>query len=262
MSVFLLSFLVSGEAAVYFNLTALMVVVSGTVGASLLSNGYARVAEAVHRAKSAYGPAPIQERVLIAQFLRLSLNLKKQGFLKDEDRKEFPYKPLMSGLELLEDNYEQEEIREILDNEMHFFALRREGLMRIFRNMAGFAPSFGVAGSVIGLIGLLVGLGETELILKNIPIALISTLYGVVLANFFLTPLAEKIQERTQAEIMLMQIVQEGVLALSRKDEFYKVQRRLNMLVAPQERIEDSRVVRKIKKSVFKTLAPTASAAQ
>jgi chemotaxis protein MotA len=259
---FLSGFLFTGQTGVYFNITALLVVVSGTAGACLLSCGSGGLQEAFLLARAAYSEPQVSRRLLIAQFLRLSLKMKKNGFLRKEDKEELAFPPLLGGLELVEDNYAEEEIRDILGAEMHYLAVRREGGERVFRNMAAFAPSFGVAGSVIGLVGLLVGIGETDLILKNIPVALISTLYGVVLANFFLTPVAEKIRKHTEMEMTLRQIVLEGVLALTRETEFYKVQRRLNSLVRPEDRLDDEQLVRKIRGTVLGTKGIAAAPAQ
>jgi chemotaxis protein MotA len=250
-ALFLSSFLFTGQTAVYFNVTALLVVLSGTAGASLLSSGWAGLQESLGLAKDAYSAPRVSRKLLIAQLLRLSLKLKKNGFLRSEDRKELDYAPLGGGLELLEENYGEEEIREILGAEMHYLGVRNEAGERVFRNMASFAPSFGVAGSVIGLVGLLVGIGETDLILKNIPVALISTLYGVVLANFFLTPVAEKIRKHTDLELTYRRVVLEGVVALSRETDFLKLQRKLNSLVQPEDRLEDVHIVRRIKGTVF-----------
>jgi chemotaxis protein MotA len=259
---FLSSFLFTGQTGVYFNITALLVVVSGTAGACLLSSGSGGLQEAFLQARQAYSEPQVSSKLLIAQFLRLSLKLKKNGFLRKEDKEELDFLPLLGGLELIEDNYSDEEIKDILGAEMHFLAIRREGCERVFRNMAAFAPSFGVAGSVIGLVGLLVGIGETDLILKNIPVALVSTLYGVVLANFFLTPMAEKIRKQTESEMTLRQIVLEGVLALTRETEFFKVQRRLNSLVCPEDRLDDEQLVRRIRGTVLGTKIASAVPAQ
>jgi chemotaxis protein MotA len=248
---FLSSFLFTGQSGVYFNVTALLVVLSGTAGAILLSSGWAGLQESVNLAKAAYSAPQVSRKLLIAQFLRLSLKLRKNGFIRSEDRKELEYAPLAGGLELVEENYGEEEIREILGAEMHYLGVRNEAGERVFRNMASFAPSFGVAGSVIGLVGLLVGIGETDLILKNIPVALISTLYGVVLANFFLTPVAEKIRKHTETELTYRRVVLEGVVALSRETDFLKLHRKLNSLVQPEDRLEDVQLVRRIKGTVF-----------
>jgi len=84
---------------------------------------------------------------------------------------------------------------------MYFFKIRREETERILRTMAQICPAFGLVGSVVGLIGMLAGVGSTAVILATLPIALTSTLYGVILANFFLIPFAENIRIAIDSEI-------------------------------------------------------------
>ena len=85
---------------------------------------------------------------------------------------------------------------------------------RILRAIAEMSPSFGLVGSVVGLIGMLVGVGDTSVILATVPIALTSTLYGVVLSNFFFLPFAANIRERTDRELLLQKIITDGLIAI------------------------------------------------
>jgi len=143
------------------------------------------------------------------------------------------------ALELIEDNYRVSEMREILSAELHQAAARGEARERVFRSMAAYAPAYGVAGSVTGLIALLLGLGDTAVILKSIPVALVSTLYGVVAANFFFMPAAEKVRQATEQELVIHALILEGTLALSRKPNARRLARRLNSLVDPAERMSE-----------------------
>ncbi len=70
---------------------------------------------------------------------------------------------LRTGLGMLVDGYTEGEIRDSLTAEMHFFEKRRLEQQRVFRHMAQIAPAFGVVGSIVGLVGLLVGLGDTAM---------------------------------------------------------------------------------------------------
>ena len=97
----------------------------------------------------------------------------------------------------------------------YFFRLRREDSERILRSIADYFPAFGIIGSVVGLITMLGGIGDTSVILKAIPIALTSTLYGLIFANFFFLPFAATIKERTNQEILLQKIIMEGTIAIS-----------------------------------------------
>ena len=80
--------------------------------------------------------------------------------------------------------------------------------------MAELSPSFGLVGSVVGLIFMLAGIGSTASILATIPIALTSTLYGIVLANFFCVPFAGNIREQTDQESLLQKIIMNCVIAI------------------------------------------------
>jgi len=153
---------------------------------------------------------------------------------------------LQRALELIRDNYKEDEIRDILGSEAAFHIARERRHARLFRNMSSYAPSFGMAGSVIGLVGLLMGLGDTEFILKSIPIALISTLYGVVLSNFFLIPTAERLRQSLETEALLYQLVLEGAVTLVREANVHKLLTKLNALVPPEERIADPLMIKKL----------------
>lgn len=102
--------------------------------------------------------------------------------------------------------------------------------------MADVAPSFGLVGSVVGLIGMLSGQGNSDVIMATVPIALTSTLYGIVLANFILLPFASNIRERTAQELFLQKVVTEGVLAMSDDLHPRMMERKLISFLTPSAR--------------------------
>jgi len=119
---------------------------------------------------------------------------------------------------------------------MYFFKIRREETERILRTMAQICPAFGLVGSVVGLIGMLAGVGSTAVILATLPIALTSTLYGVILANFFLIPFAENIRERTHQELLLQKIIMEGIIAIDSEIKPRVLERKLKSFLTPSSR--------------------------
>jgi chemotaxis protein MotA len=240
-------FFFSGQAHIYFNATALLVVFTGTLGAALLGSGLDGMRQAWQCVRTAYGEHNTPERDLIKELLRTAHVYKRTGRLDlSDDAPHYP--PLNRGLEMLEDGYSELELREVFQAEAKAFVQYREEMERIFRNMATYAPSFGVAGSVIGLVGMLVGLGDTSLILKSIPVTLISTLYGIVLANFLFLPLAEKLRESTQVELALRRIVLGGMVGMIRGTDFLKLQTMLNALTTKRDaQVDGLQVIREIK---------------
>ena len=245
--IFVCSFMLTGAAGAYFNLAAFLVVSSGLVAAMLISYPLGHVRNAFAVAKNAYRNGQASAEEIVNTLLDLSVKSKVDGVLsleRSEARATTSF--LKNGLILLVDNYKEEEIRECLNVEMAFFNLRRQQSERFFSTMARMAPAFGVAGSVIGLIGLLMGINDTAVILKNIPVAFISTLYGLILSNLVFSPIAEKINYHTRAELLNQKLVMEGIVAISKEQNSYKLERKLASFLSPSEREGKTETLRRI----------------
>ncbi|MFQ5579656.1 MAG: motility protein A [Nitrospiria bacterium] len=253
--VFLISFLLAeGDVmALYFNLVALLVVISGTIGAIFMSYPFFRIKSALLVARNAYlSRLPSQDSIIKA-LLGLAVRSRYDGILSLE--KSLGHSStsfLKDALNILVDGHKEEEIREVLFTEMYFFKQRREQNERVFRSMANAAPAFGIIGSVIGLIGMLSNLGDAEFIIKTIPIALTSTLYGILLSNFILTPIAENIYVRTQEELLLQKLIVSGVMAISSEQNTYTLEKKLCSFLTPSDRPGHQRSFEEIRKKYLK----------
>lgn len=256
--IFVGSFLLTGAAAAYWNAAAFLVVFSGLVTAMLLSYPYEHVKNAFKVARNSYRNGKPSSEEIVNTLLDLSVKSKVDGVLSLERAEaKSTCSFLKNGLALLVDNYKEEEIRETLGAEMSFFNLRRQQSERFFQTMARMAPAFGVAGSVIGLIGLLMGINDTAVILKNIPVAFISTLYGLVLSNLVFSPIAENINFNTRAELLNQKLVLEGIVAIGKEQNSYKLERKLTSFLTPSERAGKTETLRRItRKYVEKKRAP------
>ena len=110
----------------------------------------------------------------------------------------------------------------------------------MFRHAARLAPAFGVAGSVIGLIAMLNGIDDPKIILQTVPIALTSTLYGIILANFMLTPVAESIHAKTQRELLLQKLIADGVVTIRNEPNPLRLATKLESCLTPSARVNDN----------------------
>jgi len=235
--IFVGSFLLTGAAAAYWNVAAFLVVVSGLAASMLISYPVDHVRNAFKVARNAYANGRATSDEIVHTLLDLSVRSKVDGVLSlERTEAEATSTFLKNALILLVDNYKEDEIRETLNQEMAFFNLRRQQSERFFQTMARTAPAFGVAGSVIGLIGLLMGINDTAVILKNIPVAFISTLYGLVLSNLVFSPIAENINFSTRCELLNQKLVLEGIVAISKEQNSYKLERKLTSFLSPSER--------------------------
>ena len=134
------------------------------------------------------------------------------------------------------DAYPSHQIKDFLNTEMYYFKVRREESERVLRTMAEICPAFGMVGSVVGLISMLTGVGDSAVILATVPIALTSTLYGVVLANFFFLPFAASIRQRTNRELLLQKIITDAVLAIESEVNPRVLEMKLKSFLTPSSR--------------------------
>jgi len=235
--VFLSVFFFVGHPAAYLNIEALLVVVSGTLGATFLSFPWPHIKNAVMVVKNAYRTETVSPDEIIEVLLDLSVRSRLDGLtaMEQEGEKTTVFF-LRDALNMLADNYPEDEIRSILGEEILFFKLRRKNIERVFRVMAVYSPVFGLAGSVIGLIGLLYGIGDTGEVLKYIPIALISTLYGILFGNLVWTPMAEVIKDRTEREVLTQKMIIEACLAIKSETNPHIIERKLTSFLTPAAR--------------------------
>ena len=178
-----------GNISLLFNLAGLSIVIGGTLGATLISFKIESLKNLYQVLKRSY-QSPLKEPDEIVEVLiDISVKSRVKGFLSlQEEEEETTILFLRRALGFLVDGYPAKEIAEILHTEMAFFKIRREESERILRTIAEICPAFGLIGSIVGLVGMIAGMGDSSIILKTIPIALTSTLYGVIFSNFFLLP--------------------------------------------------------------------------
>ena len=237
LAVFVTAFVMTGNALAYLNIEAFMVVLSGTFGAALLSYPSGALKTAYFVAKGAYTTPDTNPDEVIQVLLDTAIRSRLDGLPALEKAGEQTTVHFLRGaLNMLADNYPEEQMRDILLTEIHFFRSRRKLQERVFRTMAVYAPAFGLAGSVIGLIGLLIGLGDTGEVLRYIPIALISTLYGILFSNFLLSPVAENIRSKTERETLVQKLIIEGVCAIKTEANPHILEKKLASFLTPAAR--------------------------
>ena len=230
-------FAANGNVGLYFNIAALFIVLGGTFGAAFLSFRTERLSIVFKVLLASYRTRMKAPEEIVEILVDLSVKSKLKGILSlQEDEDETSIMFLRRALGFLVDGYSEAQIKEILNTEMYFFKLRREKSERVLRTLAEICPSFGLVGSVVGIIGMLASAGDVSLILTTIPIALTSTLYGVVFANLFFLPFAAHMRERTDHELLLQKIILEGVSAIESELNPRVLEMKLKSFLTPSSR--------------------------
>ncbi len=234
---FLFGFFIHGNTGLYINLSGFLIIIGGTFGATFLSYNMKRMEILFKVLKTAYGRQTREPVEIVKILINLSVKRRVKGVLAlqdDEDETSIIF--LKQSIGLLVDGCTREEIKDSLSAEMYFFRMRRDETRRVLHTMADVAPSFGLVGSVVGLIGMLAGAGDSAVVMATVPIALTSTLYGIVLANFIFLPFAATIRERTIKELFLQKIITEGILAIHDEIHPRMLERKLKAFLTPSAR--------------------------
>lgn len=155
------------------------------------------------------------EKQIVQNLVALSEKARREGILALEDGLDDLDSPFMRmGLRLVVDGTDGNVIRSILENEMNQIEGRHMAWINIINQWAGFAPGFGMMGTVVGLIGMLNNLEDKSSLGPNMAVALITTLYGSMMANWLITPFSTKLANQNSQEMRSKEMIIEGVLSI------------------------------------------------
>ncbi|MGD1968929.1 MAG: MotA/TolQ/ExbB proton channel family protein, partial [Desulfobacterales bacterium] len=143
-------------------------------------------------------------------------------------RKELDNVFLQKGIELVVDGYDRYEIRNILEKDYELYFSRKASQVNILNTLAKLAPVFGFVGTILGLINVLNSMEDPALIGKGMALALLTTLYGILLANFLFFPLSKKLSEYTKAEATVLNIILQGIMDIAEQKTSKSISHRLN----------------------------------
>jgi len=169
---------------------------------------------------------------LIKQIVRLSRIKRIYGkFVLEKESNNIENLFLRKGIELVVDGYDPYEIHKIMEKEYELYFSRKESLINILDTFQKLAPAIGFVGTIMGLIDVLSNIGSHLEMGRGMAIALLTTLYGLLFANFFFLPLSKKLSEHIRAESILLYIILEGVLDISRDKNSTGVEYRLQSYI-------------------------------
>jgi chemotaxis protein MotA len=173
----------------------------------------------------------------VEQLVQMALSARKDGLLSLEPRLgEMESPVLKSGLLLAIDGREPEIVREVMRAEIDSLALRQRDSKAILDQCGRFAPAFGMIGTLLGLIIMLGNLSDPATIGSGMAVAMVTTLYGLVLANGLFLPLAEKLAALNRQEILGSELVLRGVLSIQAGEHPRVTEQKLAALLPPADR--------------------------
>ena len=230
-----------GSMSWFVSVPSLMIVVGGTVGATLISYplqevlGVFKVVMKVFLHKAQSVETIIQDMVEFGKLAR------KEGILSFESKLKDIEDPFFAkGVSLAIDGMEAAAIKDVLSTEIAYVEERHSLGAEIFSTMAGYAPAVGMMGTIIGLVQMLMQMSDPSSIGAPMAVALLTTFYGTVLANLIFIPMAAKLKIRSKQEILLKELVLEGIMSIQSGDNHRLIEQKL-MAFLPQNNKKTSK---------------------
>ena len=205
-----------GSMSGLLQLTAFFIVFGGTLGATMLSSRLEDLKLALKYLKMAFGSNETSERARIATEITQSAQLaRRESILALEQNISKFSDPFMRTVyRFVIDGVDPEVLRRIFEEEIHVAERRKLAAAKVWADAGGYAPTIGIIGAVLGLIGVMNGIEDTTALGKGIAIAFVATIYGVGSANLIFLPISAKLKSlikfRSETEYMIL----EGALAV------------------------------------------------
>jgi chemotaxis protein MotA len=234
-------FIMSGVKSSYFlSPLGLIVVIGGTMSAIFLSYSLEDVLRVVSISARIFLRKHSDLKLTGMNLLRFSEQCRQKGIPPSISREQHPF--LNDCLVLINDGYDSEEIREMLEKRIETFYENESYEVSIINSMAKHPPSFGMIGTVVGLIALMSQLGGGEAGLEKIgpylAVALTTTLYGLMISSFIFRPIADNLEIKIQNNMKQRLMILEVALLIKNKASQMVIQDTINALLPPRHQIK------------------------
>ncbi|WP_119459826.1 MotA/TolQ/ExbB proton channel family protein [Rhodospirillaceae bacterium SYSU D60014] len=228
-----------GTPGAFVDLPAILIVLGGTAAVTLMSFSLEDVARAqpmmiralVTRIQDPATAA--REMLLLAETARQNTPLALQAALPKLRHDPFQHR----AVSLVVDGAPVEEIERVMTYEMQATMARQAKSAGVLHRAAEIAPAMGLIGTLVGLVQMLGGLDDPATIGPSMSVALLTTLYGALLANMVFAPLASKLERIAEVEALINQIYVLGALSIGRQENPRRLQMLLNTVLPPENRI-------------------------
>jgi chemotaxis protein MotA len=205
--------LTGGSAGMFVSIPSILIVLGGTIATAFIRFSMGDVINSMAVALNAFISKMSIPQQVIKDIVNLANIARKNGLIVLEQQPiddAFLKKAVMYCV----DGHEAEFIEEVLKKEVSLTVERHEVGQGVFKAMGDAAPAFGMIGTLVGLVQMLATMDDPASIGPSMAVALLTTLYGAVLANLFFLPLGDKLALRSQEEERNRRLIIEGVLGI------------------------------------------------
>ncbi|MHB1125900.1 MAG: motility protein A [Bacillota bacterium] len=205
----------NSKLGLYWNLPSVLITVGGSFCALIINYDWVMIRKALQMARGvfAYGPQDLVQSIGI--MVNLAKVARREGLLALESELDYIDDVfLRRGVQMMVDTFDPETIRDIMEADMEHNARYLEQGEMVFRTWAHMAPAFGMIGTLIGLMQMLVMLDDPGKLGPGLAVALLSAFYGIIMAYMVFIPIAGKLAVQSQEELLVKRLTLEGLLSI------------------------------------------------
>ncbi len=240
IGIVLVAILFGGSALIFINIPSLLIVLGGTMLVVMIKFTLQQFLGAFNVAARAFISKPVDSEELMAQIVNLSTIARKQGLLALENE-QIDNRFLNDGIQMLVDGNDREVLSTVMHKDMQQTIDRHKWGAKVFSATGDVAPAMGMIGTLIGLVQMLSVMDDPKAIGPAMAVALLTTLYGAILANMIALPIADKLNLRKTEEGRVKSICIDGVLAIQAGQNPRIIESMLKAYLDPKKRnVEDS----------------------
>lgn len=203
----------SGEIGMFINVPSLFIVVGGSIFAVMAKYSLGQFFGAFRVAGRSFVYRLDDPADLIDEIVELADAARKGGLLSLEGR-DVSNRFLQKGIQLLVDGHDPDVVKTMLSKDRYLAEQRHNQGSSIFASLGDVAPAMGMIGTLIGLVAMLASMDDPSMIGPAMAIALLTTLYGTLLANALFIPIADKLRLRAAEEVLIKSLIIDALLAI------------------------------------------------
>ncbi|MBQ8317345.1 MAG: motility protein A [Lachnospiraceae bacterium] len=221
----------------FLDMPSALITFGGSIGCILSMNPIKDFVNGLKSITLVFKVPKANETETIKTIIELSNLARREGLLAlEESSNTLEDEFMKKGIMLIVDGTDPELVRSILEAEMINIDARHQGNIGFWKNLGAMGPAWGMIGTLIGLINMLKDLSDPDSIGPNMAVALVTTLYGSVLANWICAPVANKLGVQNETEIKLKEVMIEGILSIQAGENPRVIEEKLKSFLSPADR--------------------------
>jgi chemotaxis protein MotA len=228
-----------GSLVTFVSLASFFIVTGGVVAATMINYSLENIKDSFQTITRMMGSQEVDLRTDMELLSLFSRRVRTEGLLVlDSDIKHVENHFLKNALQLAVDGFKKESLDSILKDEIKSSERQTEVSVNVMMSMSNYAPAFGMIGTVIGMVLMLQNIEDPQQLGAGLSVALLTTLYGTVLANMVLVPLAGKLEYLSELDNNRKEMFRTGILSMIDGENPRIMEKKMLIHVDPHDRAE------------------------